>query len=386
MADSSPPPRPLQDISNSATLAAELEAKNREIEQLLGVVQGLTKKKGRGRKRVRNSLHRDKNRNAGDSGDDEQDQAPSKKKKSEASIDYVEYGRLIARFLGPFVDVAQAISHGTTVDSALSGDELETDFSARLEEAWKILWQKFPGFHAYLLSLSDKPIVLRAIIRQIVSGVEAVRQQDTACLKNLIVRLLLKIGTPLDPPMASLKNKTLHGMAHPVFAEALTPMDLPADQRQVHSFQVVNNTYKAIVEGDITLTGSQLPRFLFPLDQAYPVGAKADDPAWLDVFDNALKGEIVLRTRGMGDATGLKRPDSADARVLRNIHETRAVLPFSAPSTARRHSEQGIRGARRHQSARTERAGLRAPSLRINIINRIKSPARPPPAASRRLP
>ncbi|KAJ7176288.1 hypothetical protein C8R43DRAFT_1197913 [Mycena crocata] len=295
MADSGPPPRPLQDISNSSTaLAAELDTKNKEIEQLLSVVKGLTKKKGRGRKRAR-ILHRDKDQTADDSANDEQDQAPSKKSKSEASVDYIEYGRLIARYIGPFVDVAQAIEQGTTADSALSGDELDTD--VRLIEAWTILWKRFPGFHAYLLSLSNKPIVRRAIIRQIVSGIEAVRQQDTACLKNIITRLLLKIGTPLEPPLADLKNKTLRGMAHPVFAAALTPMDMAAEQ----------STYEAIVKGDITLTGSQLPRFIFPLDQAFPVGVDSEDPVWLDVFDNALKGEIVLRSA----KALLMGPDSA---------------------------------------------------------------------------
>ncbi|KAJ7149299.1 hypothetical protein C8R43DRAFT_952129 [Mycena crocata] len=297
MADSSPPPPPLQDISNSGStaLAAELDAKNQEIEQLLGVVKGLTKKKGRGRKRAR-ILHRDKDQNTEDSADDEQDRAPSKKSKSQASVDYVEYGRLIARYMGPFVDVAQAIEQGTTADSALSGDELDTD--VRLVEAWTILWKRFPGFHAYLLSLSNKPIVRRAIIRQMSPGKKTCQSTRYNCLwyrGRAPTRHSMSEEThhssapqnwqPTGAATGQPEEQGTAGNGTPVFAEALTPMDMVADQR----------TYEAIVKGDITLTGCQLPRFLFPLDQAFPVGVDAKDPVWLEVFDNALKGEIVLR-------------------------------------------------------------------------------------------
>jgi hypothetical protein len=36
-------------------------------------------------------------------------------------------------------------------------------FSARLAEAYLILWQKFPGFREFLLKLTNKPVVRRAV-------------------------------------------------------------------------------------------------------------------------------------------------------------------------------------------------------------------------------
>ncbi|KAJ7743221.1 hypothetical protein B0H16DRAFT_1463856 [Mycena metata] len=116
---------------------------------------------------------------------------------------------------------------------------------------------------------------------------EGARTNDTAMLKNKILVLLHKDGsTPFDPPLASTKVKAHRGMAHPTFAKALTPMEWPASQ----------TTWSEILEGTTTVTSDQLPVFLFPLDQVFPVGADRTDAVWLDVVDNALKGKVVLRS------------------------------------------------------------------------------------------
>ncbi|KAJ7482324.1 hypothetical protein B0H11DRAFT_2232533 [Mycena galericulata] len=278
-----PGPASLQDKTNTApahdpvVAPDELAAKEKELEHLRGLVNGFT----RGAVVVVNAS----GVAVSDAGDDqEQGTTTNKKPKAKVATDYVQYGRTIGRFLGPFVRLQEVVSYGIKMDSALSGDEEKPN--PRLAEAWKILSQKFPGFHEYLLSLSTQPAVLRAIVRQMTSGAESVRQQDTATVKIGVPSWLHKdTTTALDPPLPSLKSKTHRGMAHPTFAQRLTPMKWPA----------VADTYKDIVAGTKKLTGSLLPGFIFPLDQVFPIGVELKDPVWLAVLGNACKGEILLR-------------------------------------------------------------------------------------------
>ncbi|KAJ6474793.1 hypothetical protein C8R45DRAFT_1159929 [Mycena sanguinolenta] len=275
-APSSPlPSSPLRDSTNTTLTPAEIEAMKRDLENLRGLLKGVTKKRARGRKRVGND---------GDTEPNTDDQEPTAKKKrksdKDTATDYVEYGRVIGRFLGPFVNISKVIRYGLTADAAMSGDEGETD--ARLDEDWKILWGKFPGFHEYLLSQSTEPTIIRAMTK----GMESSRQQDTSTVKTGIVRWLHKDPTtPLDPPLPNIKSKTHRGMAHPTFAQRLTPIE----------WAVNEETFQEIVEGKKVLESTQLPAFIFPLDQVFTVGTALDDPIWGDVFDNALKGEILLR-------------------------------------------------------------------------------------------
>ncbi|KAJ7657071.1 hypothetical protein B0H17DRAFT_1213601 [Mycena rosella] len=146
----------------------------------------------------------------------------------------------------------------------MSGDEGETD--VKLNEAWGILWRKFPGFHELLLSLTNQPVVRRAIERQRHGGC-ALAGHGT--LKRRVPSWTNEDPKiPLDPPLPSLKEKCEANEA----------------------------TYLEFTTGIRHLTGTQLPRFIFPLNQVFPVGEPPTDPAWAEVLDNALKGEIVLRS------------------------------------------------------------------------------------------
>ncbi|KAF8160350.1 hypothetical protein K438DRAFT_1985779 [Mycena galopus ATCC 62051] len=148
----------------------------------------------------------------------------------------------------------------------MSGDEGETEYASfntrvssdllavkHLDEAWKILWGKFPGFHELLLVLSNQPATRRALT----TGLEGVRSDDTATLKRKIPLWLNKDKSPLDPPLASLGTKSHCGFAHPVFAKLLTPMEWPATE----------STWADILNGTKHVTSVHLPAFLFPLDQ-----------------------------------------------------------------------------------------------------------------------
>ncbi|KAJ7169186.1 hypothetical protein C8R43DRAFT_1121077 [Mycena crocata] len=255
-----------RDTTNTFGLAAstELAAKEKELEHLRGLVKGFTQKKGRGRKRARATTVE-----VSSSDDEAGPDTGAKKPKAEHATDYIEYGRRIGRFIGPFVNISAVINYGMTMDAVMSDDKTdETEVNAKLMEAWQIILERFPGFHEFLLRLSTQPVILRAVIRQITTGLEAVRQQDTSCLKNLVHLWLHKDpATALDPPLGSIKVKAHRGMAHPAFTKVLTPMEWAANK----------GTYKDIIEG------------------VFPIGTELDDPAWEDVLDNALKGEIPLR-------------------------------------------------------------------------------------------
>ncbi|KAF8146801.1 hypothetical protein K438DRAFT_1780543 [Mycena galopus ATCC 62051] len=211
-----------------------------------------------------------------------------KKPKPEADVDNIYYGRTIGRFLSPLTDIAEIIEYGTTGDAAMSDDEDENEPDARLAEAYSILWKQFPGFHEFLLKLTNKPVLRRAVEKQITAGMENARADDTSTLKSRIHLYLTKDPTvPLDPPLPSLKDKLHRGRAHPVFAKLLPPIQWEAN----------DNTYTDLAQGVKIVNGKELPRFIFPLNQVFPVGADIHDPVWLDILENACKGEICLRPR-----------------------------------------------------------------------------------------
>ncbi|KAJ7673063.1 hypothetical protein DFH06DRAFT_1467471 [Mycena polygramma] len=247
-----PGPAALNDATNGPV--DEVTAMRKEVASLPGLVKTLTTKRSRGRKRAR------------DDENDEPSSSPSAKKtrsdSPDAATDYVEHGRTVARFLGMFVSIGEVIKYGTTMDAAMPGDEGEVNI--RLADAWKILWQKFPGYHEYLLGLSTEPIILRATIQQWTAGLADARQADTSTVKTGVAH---------------------RGQAHPTFAKLLTPMEWAAN----------DVTTQEIVDGVKVLRGSQLPRFVFPFDQVFPVGVVLTDPIWLEVHANSLKGEILLR-------------------------------------------------------------------------------------------
>ncbi|KAJ7871994.1 hypothetical protein B0H14DRAFT_3860517 [Mycena olivaceomarginata] len=271
---SSPVPTPLEDRTNVPETS--LEAKDREIVHLKTLIEGFTKKKGRGRKRAlyvwscydymatvlilfpRAIRQATRTLRGG----------AAKRSKADATpTDYIAYGRTVGRFLGPFVNIGHVVEYGCTADAAMSGDEGEVD--EQLAGAWKILWGKFPGFHEHLLSLSNQPVPRRAIIKQLSTGHEGVRSDDTATLKRKIPEWLTKDKAPARPSSG-----------------LLTPMEWLPDE----------STWTEILDGTRHIKSDHLPAFLFPLDQEFPVDIEdLEDDAWIMVLDNALKGEVPLR-------------------------------------------------------------------------------------------
>ncbi|KAJ7277437.1 hypothetical protein C8J57DRAFT_185392 [Mycena rebaudengoi] len=162
-------PAPLTDKTN---IAPEVD-KDAEIQLL----RGLLAKATRGRKGKNGKRQRDDEPSTDASTSNTADTPTAKRTKfSAADEDYHHYGRVIARFLGPFVSISEAVEYGLTVDGALPGDEAAEDVdSARLMDSYNILWRKFPGLHEYLLDLSKDPIKRRAICSEMERGFDSVR-------------------------------------------------------------------------------------------------------------------------------------------------------------------------------------------------------------------
>ncbi|KAK7054047.1 hypothetical protein R3P38DRAFT_2854215 [Favolaschia claudopus] len=273
---------PLRDATNLPPSSPDpsIPEMEKEIASLKSLVDAFSRRRGRGGrpKRVR-------------SVDESSDAADPKRSKTsneaadKTTPDYYAYGQAIGRFLGVHVVLSRVVEYGCHMDIALSEDE--GDHDERLEGAWKILCGKFPGFHEYLLELSRDPTTRRAVVKQMTLGMDSVRSADTStCKKGVALWLLEDPTAALDPPLASVKDKTHRGLAHPAFARALTPMD----------WEATDSVWQQVLEGERQLLSDQLPRFIFPCSQEFPVGKPLDDPAWGAVLEHACKGEVCLRS------------------------------------------------------------------------------------------
>ncbi|KAF8214954.1 hypothetical protein K438DRAFT_1800510 [Mycena galopus ATCC 62051] len=257
----------------------------KELSDLRGLVDGFTSRRGRGRrKRARD--------------DDTSNDPDPKKSKTTSGTDYFAHGQVLSRFLGSHVSLVRVMQYGCHMDTALSGDEGETDM--KLENAWKIVCERFAGLHQYLLELSKEPSTCRAIVKQMTTGMDSVRTADTSTCKRGVPDWLLEDPlAKLELPLPNKKEKIHRGLVHPTFTAALTPMVWEANE----------STWNKILKGEKELTADQLPRFLFPCSQVFPIGQDLTDPAWGDVLMNACKGEVLLRAAKaifMGPDTALE--------------------------------------------------------------------------------
>ncbi|KAJ7866940.1 hypothetical protein B0H14DRAFT_3861865 [Mycena olivaceomarginata] len=126
------------------------------------------------------------------------------------------------------------------VDTTLDYDEEnEDEESARLTKSWRIVHQKFPGFHKLMLKNHENLPLIQSVARQMNSGMEGARSDDTGTLK----------------PRVGLRSP---------------PWD-------------------AILAGDLDLNSQQLPCFLFPFGQLNDVSA----------LDTILSGPVMLRCAKM---------------------------------------------------------------------------------------
>ncbi|KAJ7692016.1 hypothetical protein B0H16DRAFT_1752117 [Mycena metata] len=254
-----------QDVAQDSlqTLRAELDA-------MKGLVAGFTKRT-RSRKRKRRAS----------SDSDVENDAPTSNKAKSSTVpeqDFASHGRMIMRFLGPFENIEDIITHGLRVDTALVGDEVavESLADARLTESWTIFHQKVPGFHSLMLANHANLDVIHSISRKINTGMEGARSDDTGTLKP---RILGWTAEDLAPDakitiMTSASKATR--AADPAVFALLLPLEHKAE---------FPDPLAAFQSGDFEITGRKYPCFLFPF------GQPNDETA----LDTILEGPIMLR-------------------------------------------------------------------------------------------
>ncbi|KAJ7097120.1 hypothetical protein B0H15DRAFT_797835 [Mycena belliarum] len=288
-----PGPSVLSDMTNLplpdalAIATAELAKSKADLETTQSLLNGLTRK-SRKRKRKRNAI----------ADDAESSDAPARNKvkttPAEHTQDFFTHGRKIMRFIGPFENIHSIITHGLKMDTALFGDEPdEGPLELRMSESWRIIYQKFPGFHDLMLSIHKDLPLIEDISNQMASGMDNARSDDTGTLKPRILGLLEKTLSPdATVTLTTGSSKDGRGSAHPIVAPLLLPLEY-TDKEEYP------DPWTLIAAGELDINGKQFPCFLFPFGQV-------DDYTALETI---LTGPILLRSAKallMGPASALK--------------------------------------------------------------------------------
>ncbi|KAF4576952.1 hypothetical protein EYR36_004936 [Pleurotus pulmonarius] len=145
-------------------------------------------------------------------------------------------------------------------------------------EDWQTLCIKITQFQKAMIDLAANCSLRRGICRHISNGVEAVRSDDCARLKDWILTFLSFTKEVITPPISPTGNKSNRGWNHELTASLLCPINLPATQE----------TYWEIVDGNIIVTADQFPHFLYPHNHQYQPGD--------DLTAELLQGYLMIRT------------------------------------------------------------------------------------------
>ncbi|KAJ7118069.1 hypothetical protein C8R44DRAFT_738026 [Mycena epipterygia] len=213
-----------------------------------------------------------------------------------ASESFKDYGRAFLRLGDPFTPVDTIVQHGIFVDTTEEidypkMDEKERETFDHLTQSWEILWRMIgPDFRERMIRLAKNRKLRRRVCAKIMEGINGSRGEDANTLKKYIINWLTVDPTvALDPPLQP-GVKINRGWSHGVTARLLCPAKrLPNDA-----------TYEAIVNGDITVTGNNFPRFLYPDDWVYEQH---------HLMDQIFEGHLLPRVAKcilQGPATALK--------------------------------------------------------------------------------
>lgn len=216
---------------------------------------------------------------------------------------YQSYGRYIARLVDFFQVLDRIVDAGirSEVESDESMNESDpvksnTDY---MIEDWNTCCRVMPDFRKTMLSLAQSLAYRHELCRHIGRGIEAVRSDDCAALKDRLPSFILfDTKQTLDPPISSTGNKNDRGWRHPITATLLCPIDKPA----------TNETFKAYEDGALIVSPKDLPRFLYPHDQVY-------NPE--DLFEGVFRGHLLIRAAKcilIGRSCAVSRPGFSTRR------------------------------------------------------------------------
>ncbi|KAJ7674372.1 hypothetical protein B0H17DRAFT_1082188 [Mycena rosella] len=226
------------------------------------------------------------------------------------------------RFIGPFENIHQIISHGLKMDTALLGDEIEeTVEEKRMSTSWVLLWQKFPGFHDTMLEIHKNHPLVESIAHRISAGMDSVRADDSGTVKPRIYGWVLETPTSAEPVLTAGVSKATRGIADPLIAPLLLPLEFTDAEKYP-------DPYALIAAGKLDINGEQCPCFLFPYGQLN------DDSA----LDTILTGPILLCTAKallMGPASALQgdgwhRGKADNAQLIGLLTFTGRIIAYIA--------------------------------------------------------
>ncbi|KAF7424883.1 hypothetical protein PC9H_010194 [Pleurotus ostreatus] len=204
---------------------------------------------------------------------------------------YQSYGRYVARLIDFFqvldrvVDVGIRSEVDSDMDDAMEEDAEKTNKDYMLED-WSTCCRVMPDFRKTMLSLAQSLAYRHELCRHV------------ALKDRLPSFILFDTKQTLDPPISSTGNKNDRGWRHPITATLLCPIDKPA----------TNETFKAYEDGALIVSPKDLPRFLYPHDQAY-------NPE--DLFEGVFRGHLLIRAAKcilIGRSCAVSRPGFSTRR------------------------------------------------------------------------
>ncbi|KAJ7053134.1 hypothetical protein C8F01DRAFT_554380 [Mycena amicta] len=313
-------------------LQAELDRLKADLEALRVIAAN---KSRRGRKRKRS--------NDPPPSSDDNDGASSGPSTNEPP-DFHQAGRILARHIGSgvFDDFGAVIRYGLNRDTGLEDDDLglgpleESIDQKRMGEVYALFWQQNPGVHTLVLKNFHDFHFLNSLSGSVNGGIESVRSDDSATLRNLIGQLILV------PPLASPDNTTNTADSIPVdytsFNNFLQPEAAAASNKDLRGFNDIYygslllpleykdnpdfpNPVNGVRSGAYLLDGAMPPSFL------YPFGQKNDTTA----LRNFLASPILLRALKailQGPSSALKSDGfHAGRKAVAKIINLRTVTP-----------------------------------------------------------
>ncbi|KAJ7052991.1 hypothetical protein C8F01DRAFT_1261165 [Mycena amicta] len=239
-----PTPPPTQNPSGGTQPDAALLAEIDQLKAQLHVEQEKSRRKRTKRskrKRAPSPTH----------SDSEEPAATRPRTDASTGPEYHEYGCVITRAQGCYLDVEAIILHGIKVDTDEDYNEREESPEAQTMTAdWRWFCGRFLNLQQTILSVSSSLKTIEDIAEQISTGMDSARNDDRNTLRGCIMAIIKQ------PQLA----KEQRGFRSVHTSALLLPLSLVhrAGEPSLHD---------EVVDGRVRIVSEQLPAFLFPPGQ-----------------------------------------------------------------------------------------------------------------------
>ncbi|KAJ7290636.1 hypothetical protein C8J57DRAFT_1213273 [Mycena rebaudengoi] len=185
---------------------------------------------------------------------DENDSGKTDSDATYSGLTYRSYGRNLARTCGPLVRIQPIVEFAVVTELAdPDADEAPTPTrdEVRKLESFKILSATIPKFGEDMIDLGGHKKLRNMVCAEIQDGLGGARSDDTSTLKGTVIEYLM------PPPPPSVPGEP------PAEPTLLSPPPLP------HRLQGQPWTYTKIRDGELSVTGLMMPRFMYRDGHAY---------------------------------------------------------------------------------------------------------------------